>query len=137
MSSCVPFPLEQEVVDDRPDILDGSEGAKEGPRVKNVQGAGCQEDHGTIHDGKVDFSSDAVPTIGELDDSVHGSDADGEGADGSSDEHQLRFLVQNVVASGWFVISSLEGLVVQVAGDELNGEDRVDGDGDHLEDYTA
>lgn len=108
-------------------------------RVEDVQTVHRQDDHSTIHSIEVEFSGNdpAVPTIGELDGSVHGPDVDGEGAESSPVEHHLHSLVQEVVTGWRVVIRPLERLVIEVTEDELNGEDHVDGDGDHLEDDTA
>ena len=133
---CVAFLLEQVFIDDELDLLDGSEGTEETTWVEDVQTVHREDNHGTIHSVEVDFSGDdsAVPTVGKLDSSVHGPDVDGEGAESCSNEHHLHILVQNVVAGRWVVVPPLEGLVAEVTEDELDGEDHVDGDGNHLED---
>ena len=107
-------------------------------RVEGVQAVHREENHSTIHNVEVDLGGDdpAVPTVGELNGSVHRSNIDGERTEGSSEEHHLHFLVQEVVAGRWFVVRALEGLVVEVAEDELDGEDHIDCDGNHLEDDT-
>ena len=107
--------------------------------MEEVQTVHRQENHCTVHSVEVELGGDdpPLPTVDELDGSVHGSDVDGEGAENNSVEHRLHFLVHEVVAGWWLVIRTLEGLVGEVAKDELDGEDHVDGDGDHLENNTA
>lgn len=107
--------------------------------MEEIQAVHRQEDHSTVHSVEVELSGDdpALPTVNKLDGSIYGSDIDCEGAESNSEEHRLHFLVQEVVTSGWFVIRTLEGLVVDVTEEELDGEDHVDGDGEHLEDNAT
>lgn len=107
--------------------------------MEEVEAEHRQEDHGTIHSVEVEFSGDdpAGPTICEFDGSVHGSDVDGEGAEGNSKKHRLHLLVHEVVAGRWLIVRTLEGFVVEVTVEKLDGEDHVHGDGDHLEDNAA
>jgi hypothetical protein len=135
---CVSLLLEQIIVNGL-DLLDGSGRTEETTWVEEVQAVHRQEDHGTVHSVEVELGGDdpALPTVNELDGSVHGSDVDGEGAKSDSVEHRLHFLVHEVVSGWWLVVRALEGLVVEVTEDELDGEDHVDGDGDHLKYNTA
>lgn len=107
--------------------------------MEDIQAVHRQNNHNTIHSVEVDLSGHdpAVPTIGEFDGSVHGSGVDREGAKRGSTEHHLHLLVQEVVARWWVTIRPLEGHVVDVTEDELDGEDHVEGDGNHLENDTA
>ena len=107
--------------------------------MEEVQAEHRQEDHGTVHSVEVELCGDdpTRPTVGELDGSVHGSDVDGEGAEGNSEKHRLHLLVHKVIAGWWLVMWALEGFVGEVTVEKLDGEDHVDGNGDHLEDNSA
>jgi hypothetical protein len=135
---CVSLLLEQVVIDGL-GLLEGSGRAEEAAWVEEVQGVHRQKDHGTVHSVEVEFGGDdpTLPSVGELDGSVHGSDVDSEGAESTSVEHRLHLLVHEVVAGWWLVVRALEGLVGEITDDEFDSEDHIDGDGDHLEDDTA
>ena len=136
--SSVSLLLEQIVVQGV-DLLKGSERTEETTWVEEVQAVHRQEDHSTVHCVEVELGCNdpPFPAVDELDSSVHRSDVDGEGAESRSEEYRLHVLVHEVVTGWWLVIWALEGLVGEVTVDELDGEDHVDGDGNHLEDDTA
>lgn len=107
--------------------------------MKEIQGEHCQENHTTVHSVEVEFGGNnpALPTVGKLNGSIHRPDVDDEGTERSSEEHRLHFLVHEIVAGWWLVVRALEGLVADVTEDELDGEDHINGDGDHLEENAA
>ena len=79
----------------------------------------------------------AIPTIGELDGSINRPDVDSKGAERGPKEHRLHFPVQEVATGGWIVVRTLEGLVIEVTVNELDSEEHVNGNGNHLEDDTT
>lgn len=107
--------------------------------MEEIQAVHRQEDHGTVHSVEIEFGGDnpALPTVDKLNGSIHRSDVDGEGTERNSEEHRLHFSVHEVIAGWRFVVRALEGLVADVTEDELDGEDHVNGDGDHLEENAA
>jgi len=82
---CVSLLFEQIVVDGLD--LEGGERTEETTWVEEVQAVHRQEDHGTVHSVEVEFGGDdpALPTVGELNCPVNGSDIDGDGAESRSE----------------------------------------------------